>query len=280
VAKKLSNSSKKESAPPLRRKPRAKSARASFVTLIAASVALAALTPFSPARVGAFPLQTVRPSGSPTATPDSPSNILPIGSPLAFILDGEISSSGSKAGDIVKAHLEKPLVLDGVTVAPEGSPIEIRVNDASPATNPDIYGFVDIYFRPFALPDGRLVPLHARISHLNVNISAGHESTSEAENTVGDMWTPTLLFHVFRKGRNFKAEAGARVTGITDASVVVAKNGNVAIETPAPLVLDAETPISSFRAVPMATVNASYSPKLVPPSLTPGTAFPGSTPKP
>ncbi|HTZ56265.1 MAG TPA: hypothetical protein VMB20_14525 [Candidatus Acidoferrum sp.] len=226
-------------------------------------------------------MQTVRPSGTPTATPSAPANVLPIGSPLAFILDGEISSSSSKAGDIVKAHLEKALVVEGVTVAPAGTPLEIKVTDASPATNPDIYGFVDIYFRPLTLPDGRVVPLHARISHLNVNVSAGHESTAEAENTIEDEWYPTLLFHVFRKGRNFKAEAGAHITGITDASVVVAKNGKVAIETPAPLVLDAETPISSFRAVPMATVNATYSPKLVPPTMGPGTPVPpGSLPSP
>jgi hypothetical protein len=238
--------------------------------LIAASIALAAIAPFSPMRVGAFPLQTVRPSGSPTAPPKYPSNILPIGSPLAFVLDGEISSSGSKAGDVVKAHLESALVLDGVTVAPAGTPIEIKITDASPASNPDIYGFVDIYFRPLTLPNGREMPMHARISHLNVNVSAGHQTTAEAENTIGDEWYPTLLLHVFRKGRNFKAEPGAHVTGITDATVVVAKNGSVAIETPAPLVLDAETPISSFRAVPMATVNATYSPKLVIPTIVPG----------
>ncbi len=221
-------------------------------------------------RVGAFPLQTVRPSGSPTATPNSPSNIFPIGSPLAFILDGEISSSSSKAGDIVKAHLEKALVLDGVTIAAAGTPIEIKITDALPASNPDIYGFVDIYFRPLTLSDGRVVPMHARISHLNVNVSAGHETTAEAENTIGDQWYPTLLLHVFRKGRNFKAEAGARITGITDASLVIAKSGTIAIETPGPLVLNAETPVSSFRAMPMATVNATYSPKLVPPTLGPG----------
>jgi hypothetical protein len=249
--------------------------------LIAASVALAAVAPFSSVRVGAFPLQTVRPSGSPTATPPAPANILPIGSPLAFILDGEISSSSSKAGDIVKAHLEKALVIQDVTIAPAGTPLEIKVTDALPASNPDIYGFVDIYFRPLTLPDGRVIPLHARLSHLNVNISAGHETTAEAENTIGDEWYPTLLLHVFRKGRNFKAEPGARFTGITDASLVVAKSGKVAIETPAPLVLDAETPISSFRAMPMATVNATYSPKLVAPTMGPGMpnpAGPGGPP--
>ncbi len=251
--------------------------------MIAASLALAAVTPFSPVRVGAFPLQTVHPSGSPTSTPpiSVPPNVLPIGSMLTFVLDGVISSSTSKAGDVVKAHLESPIVLEGTTVAPAGSPVEIRVSDASPATNPDVYGFVDIFFRPMKLSDGRSVPLHARIAHLNVLVSAGHESTAEAENAVGDIWAPTLLLHVFRKGRNFKAEPGARVNAITDASVVVAKNGTIAVETPAPLVLDAETPVSSFRAVPMATVNASFTPGLVPPTLGPGMpSSPGAPPSP
>jgi len=202
------------------------------------------------------------------------SNTFPLGSSLAFILDGTISSSASKAGDVVKAHLERALVVNGVTVAPAGSPVEIKISDASPASNPDIYGFVDIYFRPLALPDGQIIPLHAPASHLNVSVSSGHASTVDVENTIGDIWTPTLLLHVFRKGRNFVLEPGARINALTDATVVVARNGAVGVETPAPLVLDAETPISSYRAVPMATPEESFKPKLTPPPLTPSSPNP------
>ena len=207
-------------------------------------------------------------SASPTATPAVAPNIFPLGSRLAFILDGTISSSTSKAGEVVKAHLERALVVDGVTVAPAGSLVEIKIADASPASNPDIYGFVDIYFRPLALSDGRTIPLHAPASHLNVNVSSGHASTVGVENTIGDIWAPTLLLHVFRKGRNFVLEPGARINALTDATVVVARDGAVGIETPAPLVLDVETPISSYRAVPMATPEESYKPALTPPPLT------------
>jgi hypothetical protein len=268
VAKKSSSLSRKASAPLLLKKQSAKSARASFVTLIAASIALAAAAPFAP--VEAFPLQPPHSSASPTAspTPVVAPNIFPLGSSLAFILDGTISSSSSKSGDIVKAHLENALVVNGVTVAPAGSPIEIKIADASPASNPDIYGFVDIYFRPLALPDGRLIPLHAPASHLNVNVSSGHASTVGIEDTIGDVFQPTLLLHVFRKGRNFVLEPGAHVHAVTDATVVIARSGGVDIKTPAPLVLDAETPISSYRSVPMATPQQSYKPSLTPPPLT------------
>ena len=217
-----------------------------------------------------------RSSSSPVATPVVAPNVFPLGSSLAFVLDGTISSSASKTGDIVKAHLACPLVVDGVTVAPAGSPVEIKIADASPASNPDIYGFVDIYFRPLALPDGRVIPLHAPASHLNVNVSAGHESTVGVEDTIGDIWAPTMLLHVFRKGRNFVLEPGARINALTDATVVIARGGAVAIETPAPLVLDAETPISSYRAVPMATPNESYKPALTPPALTTSTPNPNN----
>lgn len=219
-------------------------------------------------------MQTPRTSASPSATPKPAPNVLPFGSSLTFILDGTISSASSKAGEIVKAHLEHALEVDGVTVAPAGSPIEIKIADASPASNPDIYGFVDVYFRPLLLADGRTIPLRAPASHLNVNISAGHDATVGVENTIGDVWAPTMLFHVFRKGRNFVLEPGAHINAFTDATVMIARGGAVMIETPAPLVLDAETPISSFRSVPMATADASYKPPLQAPSVTPDTPHP------
>jgi len=244
--------------------------------LIAASLALAAVAPLAPASVEAFPLQTPQgqPATTPPPTPKTAPNILPLGSSLTFILDDTISSSSSKAGQIVKAHLANALTIDGVTIAPAGSPIEIKIADASPASNPDIYGFVDVYFRPLTLADGRTLALRAPSSHLNVNVSAGHDATVGVENTIGDIWAPTMLFHVFRKGRNFVLEPGAHINAYTDATIVIASGGAVVIETPAPLVLDAETPISSFRSVPMATAQAGYKAPLQAPSITPGTPHP------
>jgi hypothetical protein len=219
---------------------------------------LAALAPFAPlhARASAPP-----PNVSASATP-APPNILPFNSSLAFILDGTISSGRSKAGQIVPAHLAKPLVVGGMTVAPAGTPIQIKVVDASPASNPDIYGYVDIFARPLQLPDGRQIPLRPPATHLNVNVTAGHNSTSDVENTIGDIFAPTLLYHIFRKGRNFTLEPGATIWLHTEVTLVALKNGTVAIETPAPLIIDQETPISSFRAAPMVTVDPSYRPPL------------------
>jgi hypothetical protein len=179
--------------------------------------------------------------------------LLPYGSSIAFILDGTISSGTSSAGEIIKAHLAHDLTLQGVTLARAGTPVDIKIVDASPASNPDVYGYVDIYFRPLVLADGRLIPLRAPAQHLNVDPSSGHESTAGVEDTIGDIFMPTLVYHAFRKGRNFTLEPGATIHALTEATVRVAQDGSVAIATAAPLVLDAETPISSYRSVPMAT---------------------------
>ncbi len=175
---------------------------------------------------------------------------------------------------MVNAHLKNALVLGSHTLANAGTPVRIRILDASPATNPDIYGFVDIFFEPLRLTDGRTIALRPPSAHLNVNSSAGHESTVAVENTVGDIFTPTMLLHVFRKGRNFVLQPGAEVHALTEAAIEAMPNGTIAIMTPAPIVVEDATPHSSFRTVPLATPNPSYRPQMVTPTLGPGTPTP------
>jgi hypothetical protein len=181
---------------------------------------------------------------------------------LTLVLDGTISSGTSKADEIVNAHLKDAIVLEEHTVFPAGTPVRIRILDASPASNPDIYGFVDIYYQPLQLVDGREIPIRPVRQHLNVNPSAGHQSTVDVENTVGDVFTPTMLLHFFRKGRNFVLEPGAEIHARTEAAIELTANGTIAISTPPPLVLEATTPHSSFKSMPMATPNPSFRPPI------------------
>ncbi|HET9030779.1 MAG TPA: hypothetical protein VFN49_11455 [Candidatus Aquilonibacter sp.] len=251
-----------------------RSARASFATIIAASLALAAFSQLSaPAR--AVPVLPEHGHATPSpALPGRDPNALPLNSRLTFVLEGTISSASSKADQLVRAHLKDPIVLGSRTIAPAGTPIEIRILDARPATNPDIYGYVDVYFMPLRLADGRTLPIHPPTAHLNVNVSAGHESTVGIEDTVGDIFTPTALFHVFRKGRNFTLEPGAQIHALTEAALHLAPNGTVAITTPAPIVVDEATPHASFMTVPVATPNPSFHPDLTPKPLDPSTPEP------
>ena len=128
------------------------------------------------------------------------------------MLDEALSSSASHAGQILSAHLKDTLVVGGRVVAPAGAPVKIRVVAASPADIGDVYGFVDVFFEPMPLPDGRMLPLRAPVARLEPHVSAGHESTVEWEDTIEDQVIPYhFLYHIFRKGKNFVLKAGSEL---------------------------------------------------------------------
>jgi hypothetical protein len=229
---------------------------------MAASILLAAITPLAAPRASAYPIVTPPPhkTSTPEPTP-TPRDRLVYGSTLAFKLIDAISSNGSHPGQIVRAALADNLMVDGRVVAPKGAPEQIRILNASPASNPDIYGYVDVYFEPFALANGATIPMRPPTSHLTIDVSAGHESTVGVEDTIGDIFIPGhIIYHIFRKGRNFEMQPGAEIRARTQATVTVARNGVAIVTTPAPVVMENQAPVSTFTAVPFATPHGDYSP--------------------
>lgn len=173
---------------------------------------------------------------------------------MIFVTDDPISSKSSHAGDLVKVHLKDALVVGGRTVAPAGTQGDVRIVAVSHADIGDVYGFVDIFFEPLRLPDGRALPLRAPIARLAPHDTAGHESTVALEDTVEDQVIPFhWLYHIFRKGKNFVLNAGAEIPARTEATLTALPNGTVAIETPLPPVTSLSVPNSSFPVEPVAT---------------------------
>jgi hypothetical protein len=265
-----------------------RSARASLALLFLTSIALVSLSPPGAGPVGAYPMSTPAPISSPSASP-TPASLLPYDSSLIFVLDDMISSNRSKANDIVRIHLKAPLVIGGHTVAPAGSPAKIRIVHAEASESGDVYGYVDIFIEPLVLPDSRTIPLRAPTSHLTAEVSAGHESTVGLEDTIGDIFIPGhVLYHAFRKGRNFDLNPGAEIRARTMATVSVDPNGVVAISTPPPYAIELETPHAMFSAAPLTTPEPSYEPaprhkKGSPPSSSspgPASSGPARTPEP
>ncbi len=197
------------------------------------------------------------PTPMPKATPSptaAPANVLPLDSSLLLVLDEPISSKNSKAGQIIRAHLKKAIVVSGHVVAPAGTPAQIKIVDVSPSDIADTYGFVDIYFEPLQLPDGRMLPLRAPVARLAPHVTAGHESTVEAEDTAGEIFVPYYaLWQIFRKGKNFVLGPGSELPARTQATITAQPNGTIAIMTPQPLSPRVEEPTSAFPVVPMAT---------------------------
>ncbi len=159
-----------------------------------------------------------KPTPSPSAPP--PSNVLPFDSTLLFVLDDPISSKSSKGGQIVRAHLKNAIVVGGRSIAAAGTPAQIRIVDASPSDIADTYGFVDIFFEPLALSDGRILPLRTPVARLSPNVTSGHESTVSAEDTVGDIFVPYYpLWQIMRKGKNFVLGPGSVIPANTEATL-------------------------------------------------------------
>jgi hypothetical protein len=197
------------------------------------------------------PTPLPRPTPSPTAPPP---NVFPFDSALLLVLDDPISSKSSKAGEVVRAHLKNAIVVSGHVVAPAGTSAKIRIVDISPSDIMDVYGFVDIFLEPLQLPDGRVLPLRAPVARLAPGVSAGHESTVEAEDTVGDIFVPYyVLYQIFRKGKNFVLRPGSEIPARSEATITAQPNGTIAIATPRPLEPSLEVPNATFPVVPVAT---------------------------
>ncbi len=220
------------------------------------------------------------PAPTPSISPTPAASVLPLDSALLFVLDDPISSSSSKSGQEIRAHLKSPIVVAGHVVAPAGTPEKIKIMDSSAADILDAYGFVDIYFQPLTLPDGRVLPLRAPVARLAPHVSSGHESTVGAEDTVGDIFVPYYTFwQILRKGKNFVLKPGAQIPARTQAIVEAAPNGSIAIVTPAPLPQHNEVPDATFPVVPVATPLPIYTPGRAKPKPTPTiTASPTPTP--
>jgi hypothetical protein len=249
--------------------------------LSAAATASIVVAGQSPAR--AYPIApTPVPQASAQSTPQPVGNVLPFDSNLNFLIDESISSKSSKAGQLIGARLRDPLIVGGRIVAPAGTPAQLRIVDVSPADIGDVYGFVDIFFEPLQLPDGRTIPLRAPISRLSPHSTSGHESTVELEDAVEDEVIPYhFLYHIFRKGKNFVLGPGSEIPARTEATVTVLSNGTVAIQTPAPMHVDLQMPKSSFPAQPFATpfATGASQPHRGAPSPRP-TGTPWQTPEP
>ncbi|MGC1381800.1 MAG: hypothetical protein WA814_12355 [Candidatus Baltobacteraceae bacterium] len=194
------------------------------------------------------------PKATANPTPPPPANVLPFDSTLVFVLDDPISSKGAKSGDVVRVHLKEAIVVGGHVVAPAQSPGEIKIVDVSHSDIGDTYGFVDIYFEPLQLPDGRKLPLRAPSGRLAPNVSSGHESTVATEDTVGDIFVPYYsLYQIFRKGKNFVLGPGSEIPARTEATITTQTNGTIAIVTPRPLSPGSGPPNPIFPVEPMAT---------------------------
>lgn len=199
---------------------------------------------------------------------------LPVNSSVFIILDGTITSRG-RSGTSVKAHLRDPIVLDGTTVAPAGTPVEISVVDVRRALMGNVDGWVEVSLKPLRLSDGQTLPLHLPRSHIDRYVSVGQASTQETTDTLGDIFVPYhVLYHALRKGSDIALGPGTVLRAHTSATVAVDKRKAVVLTTPPPLSGSTDAPYAGFSPAPVFTPRG-----FVPPTPKP-TQSPSASPAP
>jgi len=180
--------------------------------------------------------------------------VLPLDSSLLFVLDDRIGSRVSQTGTEARAHLKDALVLGGMTVAPAGTPVRIKITDVHGAQAPDVDGSIDILFEPMRLANQGTLPLRTPTAHVTVRVTAGQQSTTGVTDTIKDIFIPYhYLYRMFRKGAELDLHPGTLLRARTAATVSVA-GATVSVIAPPPFHLSVDEPHPHFSPLPFLTV--------------------------
>lgn len=252
--------------PPKSRKRQANLSRAGILALAAGCAVAAISAGPQTARAIVVPAAAASANPEPTSTDKT---ILPLSSSIFFVLDGEISSRG-RAGALVPAHLRDPIVVNGVTAAAAGTPLQIRIVHAQGSQMGNVDGSVDVYFESLKLANGATLPLITPTAHIDPHFTAGQATTQGITDTVGDIFIPYhFLYHMLRNGKDVDLRPGTVLRARTAAELRAA-GGLVAVVNPPPLAKPGDTPHPAFKIAPVET----------PPGFTPPTPKPSPSPKP
>ena len=227
-----------------------------FRKLTAAGLSAAALFG-APLVVRALPPPD-EPRGKPSpvaSAPVDPTAPLPAGSPLYFVFDEKLSSGKAQPGQIIRLHLRDALVVEGVLVAPAGTPASLTVVGTRHAQQADEDGAVQIHLEPLVLPGGKgILPVRPVREYLTIDRSGGQLATRGTEDVIGSIFIPNYqLYQYFRHGQEYVLPAGAVLRAVTDASIDAANPQAIVIATPPPMVKTTDPPYADYTPIPLYT---------------------------
>ena len=192
-------------------------------------------------------------SPEPTATAE-PGTTLPYGSPLLFVFDDKVDSGSTKPGTTVHLHLKEPLVVNGVTLAPAGTPETLAVITTRKAHSGDEDGAIQVHLDPLQLPGRGALPVRAYHEYLTIERTAGEYSTRDVTDTIADVFIPGhILYRAFRSGRQFVLTPGAILRAETDVTIDARDPRHVVFATPPPFVSTFDTPHADLTPAPFYT---------------------------
>lgn len=196
------------------------------------------------------------PKSAPSSTPAPVVGpILPYGSTLFFVLDDTVSSRSTPAGTVVRMHLQKPLVINNVMLAPAGAPGTLTVISTRKPQSGDVDGAVQVHLDPLTLPDRHLtLPIHAIHEYLTIEMSGSRQATRATTDTIGDIFIPYhVLYHALRPGRQMVLPVGSVLRAQTSATLDASNPALPVISTPAPFTSTFDTPHADLTPAPLFT---------------------------
>ena len=199
----------------------------------------------------------VAPRSAPVATPAAvvTGASLPYGSTVFLVLDDKIDSGSTRPASVIHMHLKNALIVGGTVVAPAGAPATLSVVTTQGAHSGDIDGAVQIHLDPLVLGAGEPpLPMRAYHEYLNIELTAGQQSTRAATDTVADIFIPYhAIYHAFRRGRQLVLPVGSVLRAQTAATIDASDPGHIVLSTPPPFVSNYDTPHAELTAPPLYT---------------------------
>ncbi len=192
-------------------------------------------------------------SASPTPAPSGA--VLPYGSIVYFVLDDSVNSGTTVPGTTIHMHLQSPIVVNGVTVAPAGAPATFAVITTRKASSGDEDGAIEIHLDPLDLPGRNMqLPVRALHEYLTRELTSGQEATRQTTDTLGDIFIPYhVLYHALRPGHQMVLPVGSVLRAETAATIDASDRRTIVLATPPPFSSTYDVPHADLTAAPLYT---------------------------
>ena len=112
----------------------------------------------------------------PAPVPVPPQITLPAGTFVTIRVDQYLSSDKNKAGDAFSATLARPLVANGLIIAPAGATVGGHVVEAKKAGRVSGVSHLQVALNTLTLADGQQVPVESALTSINGNTSNGRDA--------------------------------------------------------------------------------------------------------
>lgn len=213
---------------------------------------------------------------SPSPPPVPSQLIIPAATFITVRVNQVLSSDRNQQGDAFSATLERPIVVDGILVAPRGATLAGRVAEAQKAGRVQGTSRLGIEMTDLTLADGQQVPVQSQLLTRNGRTSTGQDAAAIGTTTGAGAAIGAAAD--WGRGAAIGAGAGAAagIVGVLltrGQPTIITPESELTFRLTAPVDVNTEHAPQAFRPVDPADYNPPAPPRLQ-------TRAPGYSPRP